>query len=199
MIRKLSVASITSSFTKRSGSLASMTKIAIEDEKAESHDSVRPVSRGQKETVRHVASNLIYELEFEAKEDGMQMIRDEGTRKSSTSTSGTSPSVFEQIEVTGTVRRIQVLKLDTDDPDSPPPTPIDEAGVVGTPALRTSSANSLPRLSRGTSSSKQSPCSSEKENMCQPPLTKPLRRNSRRWGRVVNRDIMVQGIRSFFR
>lgn len=199
MIRKLSVASIASSFTKRSASLASTNKATTDDDKTEMGDGVRHVPKLTREEGWTSGSPLLRGQE----DRRLPIIRDDAERKTSSGTS-TGGSAFKKADVAGTVagtvRRLDALKRGS--------APTGEEGrAVESTALRTSSPNSL-RLIRHTSSSKTSPCPSDKENFYQPPGAKPpllskppLSKRSSRWARVgaLNRDVMVQGLRSFFR
>jgi hypothetical protein len=196
MIRKLSVASITSSFTKRSGSMASMTKpTPIDDEplntvdgdvrllkKLEDKDIMTGVA-GQEMEKSHIRLPIIQD-EWEKNSSGSASLKagpDQGGKASPTRyTAKTQPSTeaqkheFDDIEIT---------------------------------VLQTSSANSsYLREHQSSSSNNISPCISDKENIrrqAKRTLRKPKNRGPSRWAKVgagvLNRDIMVQGIRNIFR
>jgi hypothetical protein len=211
MMRKLSVASITSSFAKRSGSVASVAKVEMEE-------GPTPLSGRDVENDDdgYDDERMAMDPKFPGDLAGLETLRHNPRVAYLRSRSASLATTFEKAEVTGSgwesgsIRHLESATLATRvGHEASGLAASSEALSVGLPALRMSSANSLPRLSRHTStSSKRSPCSSDKENVYQsdgsgkdPPPSKPIRRSSSRWGRVtvLNREVVVQGIRSFFR
>lgn len=200
MMRKLSVATITSSFSRRSPSLGAVAK--SEDEElphvsgfidglvtmnceSACPDTVGGETRGGEQT------------------EQLPMIRDVTEFSSSTGNSAGRGSPEGELEGhLGTVRRLDLAKLDSRwDLE-------EEEAPVGTPALRTSSSNSLNRHTP-CSPRTVSTCSLAKENVQQ--RRNPKYRNPRsasdghklssRWSKVsgINRGFMSQGIRNLFR
>jgi hypothetical protein len=185
MMRKLSVASITSSFTKRSASLASVHKASL-DEAAVAGDDRSRLPRHELKRSNTSA--------YEAEDGGslkLPIIEDEQERKSS----GGSPptAVFQVAHVTGSVRTLRTPSEDA----------VNDGPVLELPALKSSSTNSLRLTPKKARSSKLSLAGSEKENLCHAPKmhNKGMSRGSTRWTKVgvLNKDVMVRGIRSFFR
>ncbi|KAK1600103.1 RhoGEF domain-containing protein [Colletotrichum navitas] len=197
MMRKLSVASIASSFAKRSNSVASLGKLVVEDDP------------GDKEGVDHGHPSKIYRAESSNPEHGPDDKVDETTRPR-------LPKIDDDIEVTTTVSAPATPML------AQPniivhADPVEQlrSGYSGfllgdvwpsKPAvLRTASGNSLPRVRRDPITPKTSPCPSdrgEKDSQSRAfKAPKLSHKASMRWGKVgtLNRDDLVRGIRSFFR
>ncbi|KXH45538.1 RhoGEF domain-containing protein [Colletotrichum nymphaeae SA-01] len=197
MMRKLSVASIASSFAKRSNSVASMGKL-VPDENA-----------GEKqENAHHGHASKLCEEESPNVEHGLDDEAGETTKTR-------LPKIDDDVEVISTV--------------SAPATPMlnpakilvhadpveqlrlehiysGDAYTSRPSILRTASGNNLPRVRRDQISDRKSPCPSEKgiyrEHLNRAPKGPKLsHKASMRWGKVgtLNRDDLVQGIRSFFR
>ncbi|KAF4782247.1 RhoGEF domain-containing protein [Colletotrichum scovillei] len=197
MMRKLSVASIASSFAKRSNSVASMGKL-IPDENA-----------GEKqENAHHGHASKLCEEESPNIGHGLDDEAGETTKTC-------LPKIDDDVEVISTV--------------SAPATPMlnpakilvhadpveqlrlehiysGDAYTSRPSILRTASGNNLPRVRRDQISDRKSPCPSERgvyrEHQHRAPKGPKLsHKASMRWGKVgtLNRDDLVQGIRSFFR
>ncbi|KAI1082770.1 Dbl homology domain-containing protein [Whalleya microplaca] len=193
VMRKLSVASITNSFAKRSTS-ASVAR-PNDDELPHVGGFVDTLVNTNCDAPRQQVSDTDTAGEDDTRRR-LPMIRDEVERASSTSPA----SAVDAGTLSGTVRRLDRSKLDPR---------LGEEGGIGTPALRNSSPNSI-RQNRQTppSSARSSPSSTEKENLCQESRSKHhLRetlhsaRPTSKWSRVsaINRGLMASGIRSFFR
>ncbi|OLN82036.1 Phosphatidylinositol 3,4,5-trisphosphate-dependent Rac exchanger 1 protein [Colletotrichum chlorophyti] len=198
MMRKLSVASIASSFAKRSNSVASMSKLIAEDDPGEKQQNMYPV---QSSKLRRAESSQ----SVHCPDDGVV----ETTR-------ARLPRIEDDVEVTSTVSApttpmlnaakiavhsdaIEDFRLGHDGlvtASSAPPRPI---------VLRTASGNHLSRIHREPTSIKRAPCPSNMDNKDDHPRAQKTPRLSHkasmRWGKVgvLNRDDLVQGIRSFFR
>ncbi|EXF86532.1 RhoGEF domain-containing protein [Colletotrichum fioriniae PJ7] len=197
MMRKLSVASIASSFAKRSNSVASMGKLVPDENVAEKQENAHHGHASK--LCREERSNIEHGLNDEASE----------TRKTPL------PKIDDDVEVISTV--------------SAPATPMlnpakilvhadpveqlrlehiysGDAYTSRPSILRTASGNNLPRVRRDQITDRKSPCPSEKsiyrEHQHRAPKGPKLsHKASMRWGKVgtLNRDDLVQGIRSFFR
>ncbi|KAI1631555.1 hypothetical protein F4809DRAFT_162956 [Biscogniauxia mediterranea] len=194
MMRKLSVASITGSFAKRSASSGNMTKLG-DGELYPSYGHVDPRSRTNSD------SSMFSSAEFDpADEDNNQklpVIRDESERSSSASTGFL---IADGTTISATVRSFDPSQLEAEWCDGK---------GFGAPALRTTSTNSLQQMRQTPPSGKSTPSSTkkrtavfrrvEKLNSTQDSLGSP--RSPRRWSRVgaINRNFVTSGLRSFFR
>lgn len=197
MMRKLSVASIASSFAKRSNSVASISKLVVDDDTGE-----------KQESMHHGHSSKLCKAESTNVEHGPDDEIDETTK-------ARLPKIDDDIEVTSTV--------------SAPATPMLNPAKIFVHAdpmgqlrlgrgqipgdtfpsrptvLRTASGNNLPRIRGAPIASKRSPCPSERDGRDHqdraPKAPKLSHKASMRWGKVgaLNREDLVQGIRSFFR
>ncbi|KAK3393022.1 hypothetical protein B0H63DRAFT_554469 [Podospora didyma] len=180
VMRKLSVVSIASSFTKRTASLASL------QQKSSPEDEIR------KECLPMAA--VVHEKPEETCGSLLSVIPDETERLSA------SPSTVNSAwgaDVIRTVRRF-------DGGVAERPYGEMERTRPSTPALRNSSANSSRAPSLQISNLiKMSTCNTEKENMyssqdsCH--ASSRSRKLSSRWARGRHREVVVQGIRNFFR
>ena len=184
MIRKLSVASIASTFTKRSGSIASVKT------KAESDGENGEGLRDRKDRGRSSLSSRTWDSEDSAK-SRLSVIHDVSDRH--TSGSGLHiafPIPVPDADTMGTVVRRR---------PGMPPTFLDadwleDDGTIGTPALRISSARSI-RSVVSMDLEQKGTCFSTKENV------KSSRKISSKWikAQVLPKGIMPHGLRSFFR
>ncbi|KAK1986529.1 RhoGEF domain-containing protein [Colletotrichum cereale] len=195
MMRKLSVASIASSFAKRSNSVASLGKLVVEDD------------AGDKEGTDHGHPSKLCRAESSGTEHGPGDEVDERPRL---------PKIDDDIEVANTVSAPATPMLaQSNIVVHADPAEQLRSGYGGfllgdvwpsrPAALRTASGNSLPRVRRDPTTPKRSPCPSERgEKDGQSRAVKAPKlshKTSVRWGKVgtLNRDDLVQGIRSFFR
>lgn len=197
MMRKLSVASIASSFAKRSNSVASLGKLVAEDDTG---DKGSTLQGHPSKLCRAESSNTEHGPDDEVENT-------KGARL---------PKIDDDVEVTSTVSAPatpmllpSAIFVHAD--------PVEQlwSGHDGRAfsnvlpsrptVLRTASGNNLPRIRRDPITPKMSPCPSERdEKDLQINAAKAPRlshKPSMRWGRVgtLNRDDLVQGIRSFFR
>ncbi|KAK1639162.1 RhoGEF domain-containing protein [Colletotrichum phormii] len=195
MMRKLSVASIASSFAKRSNSVASMGKLIPDDDVGEKqenthHGHASKLCRGE-------SSNIEHGLDDEAGEttktrlpkiDDVEVI----STVSAPATPMLNPAKF--LVHADPVEQLRLEHMYTGDTYTSRPS-----------ILRTASGNNLPRVRRDQITDRRSPCPSEKGNREHqnrgPKAPKLSHKASMRWGKVgtLNRDDLVQGIRSFFR
>lgn len=131
MMRKLSVASITSNFTKRSGSLASLHTTAEDDESGE-HDILRATpSRGE----CHSEPNQLPESDDPTR-SRLSVIQDEKENVPHSDLIENRPAVATANDSpANTLRRLATLKVKSWSHDGQ---------RIITPPLRTSSANSVP-------------------------------------------------------
>ncbi|RYP27757.1 hypothetical protein DL767_007532 [Monosporascus sp. MG133] len=198
MMRKLSVANITSSLAKRSTSVPSMSK-ATDD--ALSHIDLHTpvVSNGDGSSRIATTENQV----DQSTRPKLPVIQDGSERISSISSDyrhGGGDATLSEM-----VRKVDLSKLDADWPT--------DDGRIGTPPLRTSSANSTCGSTRPTPSTRSdkstSSHSSGKENtyrklrrqegFAQSPLSRL--KSSRRLAKVgaFSRGLKASGLRSFFR
>ncbi|KAK1994235.1 RhoGEF domain-containing protein [Colletotrichum falcatum] len=198
MMRKLSVASIASSFAKRSNSVVSLGKLAVEDD------------AGDKEGMDHGHASKLCRAESSNTDHGPDDKVDEITRPR-------LPKIDDDIEVANTASAPATPMLaQSNIVVHADPVEQLRSGYGGfllpgdvrpskTTVLRTASGNSLPQVRRDPTIPKRSPCPSERgEKEDQSRAFKAPRlshKSSMRWGKVgtLNRDDLVQGIRSFFR
>ncbi|KAI5927779.1 hypothetical protein F4810DRAFT_281742 [Camillea tinctor] len=194
MMRKLSVASITGSFAKRSASSGNMTKLG-DGEPVYVHGHGDPRSRTNSE-----ASMLSSAESHTASEDNGQklpVIRDESERSSSASTSFL---MADGTALSSTVRRHNPVQLEAEWCDDK---------EFGASALRTTSTNSLQQMRQTPPSGTSTPSSTKKrtavfrsvEKLNSTPGDLGSPRSPRRWSRVgtINRNFVASGLRSFFR
>ncbi|KAI1500110.1 hypothetical protein F5X99DRAFT_257921 [Biscogniauxia marginata] len=193
MMRKLSVAGITGSFAKRSVSSSNLTKL-IDGELASSNGRVDHRTRTNSDASMSESSSVGFDLAEEDSGYRLPAIRDESERSSSASA---SLLLADSTPLSATVRKFDPLELETEWCDEK---------EFGTPALRTTSTNSLQQMRQTSPSEKSSPSSSkkraavfrrvEKMNATQDSLNSP--RSPRKWSRV-NRSLVASSLRSFFR
>jgi hypothetical protein len=185
MMRKLSVASIASNFTKRSGSMASLQK-ATEDESSIEVDPPRasPAEHGSSEAVTIPDAD-------DMTRSRLSVIQDEKENFQHGSVESVASNTFEADgSPVGSMHRRAAPKIKA---SSRP-----DGQRITTPPLRTSSANS-PNQNRATplATGAEDP-SEEKENVPQAQPVKPEKHGKRGKGGGKNR-VVVEGIRSFFR
>ncbi|KAK6083830.1 RhoGEF domain-containing protein [Seiridium cupressi] len=196
MMRKLSVASITNSFAKRSGSSPSAsTEKANNKDPPQANNVVDSVA-----TVDHEFPTPTLDLDYDLSDfQRLPVIRDATERSNScspgmASTEADSPS--------GTVRRLDLSKSENkinDVKDS-------DGKASRTMALRTSSANSVPRQPPTKAGPPATPMM-EKENMSKAQqvkrsvqeTTSPAKPSKRSKVGSINRSVMAGAIRNFFR
>ncbi|KAF4850999.1 Phosphatidylinositol 3,4,5-trisphosphate-dependent Rac exchanger 1 protein [Colletotrichum siamense] len=195
VMRKLSVASIASSFAKRSNSVASIGKFMSEDDSGE-----------KQEDAHHGPSTKLTKAEpFDAKH-----VSDD---EASETTTARLPKIDDDVEFKSTVSApttpmLGPVKLDVHaDPIERLRLECDK-GVAGNAlhsrpiVLRTASGNNIPRARRSPMPSKRSPRPLDAVNQARAQKMPRLsHKPSLRWGRVgtLNKEDWVQGIRSFFR
>ncbi|EEY19864.1 RSP [Verticillium alfalfae VaMs.102] len=208
MMRKLSVTSITSSFTKRSNSVVSMTKLIGEDEAADVLEMRRPVSK-----LSRVSRSW-------TEQDGdlqtgptcgaiLHRIRDESEKKDSGSTAtgvALAPTPIEVLGQGSAEAQHQDEDVEMRDVGRRDIKTLQES-PTGSRTVRkgTRRGRPVPPTSRPCSAT---PTGSVKEEPC-PMAAKRAAKKAKlahgagpsRWGKVgvLNRDVMIQGIRSFFR
>ena len=176
MMRKLSVASIASNFTKRSGSVPSLHK-ATEDEASLEVKQLKtsPAERGSIEAAKLLDAN-------DTGRSRLSIIQDEkGNIQRGSAGSSTSITFESGGSPVGSIRRFAAKKIIT-------------------AHLRTSSANS-PNQNRATRlSTGAEVASEEKENVPQAHAAGSKVEKHGKRGRGVGRNrVMVEGLRSFFR
>ncbi|KAM0329891.1 hypothetical protein ACHAQA_004056 [Verticillium albo-atrum] len=207
MMRKLSVTSITSSFTKRSNSVVSMTKLPGDDDGGDMLEMRRPVSK----LSRASRSWTEQDSEFQTGPSCgavLHRIRDESERKSSAST--TSGSTLQATEVDDMDHERAASKYDDE------VSRMSDLFVEDSRTVRRSSV-SISKVKTGIRRSRPSPSSSrpgsvsplEPNKNAGSPAPKRATKKAKhahstgpsRWGKVgvLNRDVMIQSIRSFFR
>lgn len=184
-MRKLSVASIASNFTKRSSSVASLHK-AAEDEAPLDVDisKTSPVEHRSSEGVTRPDTDDLAPTR-------LSVIQDEKENFQKRSVESSSSMLGSDGSPVGSMQRLSNKKiqgsLETD------------GQRIVTPPLRTSSANSLNQnrvvpLSAGTDVTIE-----EKENIPQAQQAPMPEKHGRRARGVGKNRVMVEGIRSFFR
>ncbi len=193
MMRKLSVASIASNFTKRSGSMASLHKTAEDDESGET-DVMRftPVRNENNSS----ESSQYKDLDDPTR-SRLSVIQDEKENtqyRNSLETPGTlSPAA--NGSPASTLRRLATLKVKTTwGPDGQ---------RMITPPLRTSSANSV-NQNRATSLSTVTDLGNEeKENIPHMPsalaAATSQKQGKKAKGKGISRTVVTEGIRNWFR
>ncbi|KAH6997555.1 hypothetical protein BKA56DRAFT_469162 [Ilyonectria sp. MPI-CAGE-AT-0026] len=183
MMRKLSVASITGSFSKRPGSASH--KVQGSEELTASGGTIRRISKSS-DCVSECGASIHSGTGRLSKRP-----RTRGTRKQNHSQELPAAFGFELLEMSGTVRTFDLTKLAS--------TADSTRENEDTPTLRTSASNSV-QLSSSPCSEKSSSCSIAKENAC-PVLDTTVRSHGRRWGRAggTKPEGKAQGLRSLFR
>lgn len=198
MMRKLSVANITSSLGKRSTSVPSMPKA---NDDALSHIDLDALDFRHNDEPGWI-STLDINAESSKKPEHSS-IRDGSERSSKNISSSSIESAG--AAMSGTVRKVDLSQLDT--------VWSAEDEETGAPTLRTSSANSSPPHRRQCQSEKSETSTSSrppgKENAYQKSrrqdwfIRSPLSsmKSSSKWSRVstINRGMMSSSLRSFFR
>ena len=193
MMRKLSVASIASNFTKRSGSMASLHKTAEDDESGET-DVMRftPVRNENNSS----ESSQYKDLDAPTR-SRLSVIQDEKENtqyRNSLETPGTLSPVANGSPAS-TLRRLATLKVKTSwGPDGQ---------RMITPPLRTSSANSV-NQNRVTSLSTVTDLGTEeKENIPHVPsalaAATSQKQGKKAKGKGISRTVVTEGIRNLFR
>ncbi|KAL6402898.1 rho guanyl nucleotide exchange factor [Ilyonectria robusta] len=183
MMRKLSVASITGSFSKRPGSASH--KVQGSEELTASGGTIRRISKSS-DCVSECGASIHSGTGRLSKRP-----RTRGTREQNHSQELPAAFGFELLEMSGTVRTFDLTKLAS--------TADSTRENEDTPTLRTSASNSV-QLSSSPCSEKSSSCSIAKENAC-PVLDTTVRSHGRRWGRAggTKPEGKAQGLRSLFR
>jgi hypothetical protein len=193
MMRKLSVASIASNFTKRSGSMASLHKTAEDDESGET-DVMRftPVRNEN-----NSSESSQYKDPDDPTRSRLSVIQDEKENtqyRNSLETPDTlSPAA--NGSPASTLRRLATLKVKTSwGPDGQ---------RIITPPLRTSSANSVNQNKVTSLSTVTDLGTEEKENIPQVPsaLTAATsqKQGKKAKGKGISRTVVTEGIRNLFR
>ncbi|CRK47843.1 hypothetical protein BN1723_007776 [Verticillium longisporum] len=208
MMRKLSVTSITSSFTKRSNSVVSMTKLIGEDEAADVLEMRRPVSK-----LSRVSRSW-------TEQDGdlhagptcgaiLHRIRDESEKKDPGNAPTGAALVPTPIEVLGQGSAeaqhhdedVVMKDIGRKDIKTLQDSPTGGRSVrKGTRRGRPVPPTPRPCSATPTGSVKEDPCSMAAKRAAKKAKLAHGAGPSR-WGKVgvLNRDVMIQGIRSFFR
>ncbi|KAF9879079.1 rho guanyl nucleotide exchange factor [Colletotrichum karsti] len=197
MMRKLSVASIASSFAKRSNSVASIGKVMVEDESGDKQEDAHHGPSMRLNTTDTTDLDVEHGSNGEgdkAPSTRLAQIHDDVELKSTVSAPTTPMLGPARLDVLADP--VERLRLDHNYPTAGnvlPSRPI---------VLRTASGNNIPRVRPSPGSSKRSPCPPEMDNQTRAQKVPRLaHKSSMRWGKVgtLNRDDLVQGIRSFFR
>ncbi|RBQ79621.1 hypothetical protein VDGD_21173 [Verticillium dahliae] len=208
MMRKLSVTSITSSFTKRSNSVVSMTKLIGEDEAVDVLEMRRPVSK-----LSRVSRSW-------TEQDGdlhagptcgaiLHRIRDESEKKDPGNTPTGAALVPTPIEVLGQGSAeaqhhdedVVMKDIGRKDIKMLQDSPTGGRSVrKGTRRGRPVPPTPRPCSATPTGSVKEEPCSMAAKRAAKKAKLAHGAGPSL-WGKVgvLNRDVMIQGIRSFFR
>jgi hypothetical protein len=191
MMRKLSVVSIASNFTKRSGSIASLHRAAEEDAPAETeihqhsrveNSSSESLKQGDIDEMTRSRLSVIQDEKENIKEDSFENLPNMNFVQSGSSV--------------GTMRRLATLKVKK--------SWAHDGQRIITPPLRTSSANSISQNRNVTPlSTVTDTVIEEKENAVQGRLVEPTVTSEKhgKWGKGAgrNRSIVVEGIRNLFR
>ena len=193
MMRKLSVASIASNFTKRSGSMASLHKTAEDDESSETDVMRFTPARNENNS----SESSQYKDPDDPTRSRLSVIQDEKENtqyRNSLETPGTlSPAA--NGSPASTLRRLATLKVKTSwGPDGQ---------RIITPPLRTSSANSVNQNKVTSLSTVTDLGTEEKENIPQVPsaLTAATsqKQGKKAKGKGISRTVVTEGIRNLFR
>lgn len=193
MMRKLSVASIASNFTKRSGSMASLHKTAEDDESGETDVMRFTPARNENNS----SESSQYKDPDDPTRSRLSVIQDEKENtqyRNSLETPGTlSPAA--NGSPASTLRRLATLKVKTSwGPDGQ---------RIITPPLRTSSANSVNQNKVTSLSTVTDLGTEEKENIPQVPsaLTAATsqKQGKKAKGKGISRTVVTEGIRNLFR
>ncbi len=192
MIRKLSVASIASNFTKRSGSMASLHKTAEDDESAGYDLTKYRAARAEQHSNETILSSETEDLT----KARLSIIQDERENLPHESSSEKLPSFYSgpNASPAGTMRPLTTLSIKKSWGQ--------DGQRIITPPLRTSSANSL-NVNRTTSlSTVTHVVIEEKENIPQSQATQTShtqKLEKRTRGRGKSRSVVAEGIRNLFR
>jgi hypothetical protein len=193
MMRKLSVASIASNFTKRSGSMASLHKTAEDDESGETDVMRFTPARNENNS----SESSQYKDPDDPTRSRLSVIQDEKENtqyRNSLETPDTlSPAA--NGSPASTLRRLATLKVKTSwGPDGQ---------RIITPPLRTSSANSVNQNKVTSLSTVTDLGTEEKENIPQVPsaLTAATsqKQGKKAKGKGISRTVVTEGIRNLFR
>jgi len=193
MMRKLSVASIASNFTKRSGSMASLHKTAEDDESSETDVMRFTPARNENNS----SESSQYKDPDDPTRSRLSVIQDEKENtqyRNSLETPDTlSPAA--NGSPASTLRRLATLKVKTSwGPDGQ---------RIITPPLRTSSANSVNQNKVTSLSTVTDLGTEEKENIPQVPsaLTAATsqKQGKKAKGKGISRTVVTEGIRNLFR
>ncbi|UQC80492.1 RhoGEF domain-containing protein [Colletotrichum lupini] len=197
MMRKLSVASIASSFAKRSNSVASMGKLVPDENVGEKQENAHHGHASK--LCEEDSPNIAHGLDDEAGETAKTRLPkiDDDVEVISTVSAPATP-MLNPAKILVHADPVEQLRLEH--------IYSGDAYTSRPSILRTASGNNLPRVRRDQISDRKSPCPSEKgvyrEHQHRAPKGPKLsHKASMRWGKAgtLNRDDLVQGIRSFFR
>jgi hypothetical protein len=191
MMRKLSVASIASNFTKRSGSIASLHRAAEDDSPIENDKNVVNRDENTSITAATVAeAGDMTKPRLSIIQDEKENFQHESIKSLPSSLYGLESGQY------GTMRNSAPLKLKNSwAPDGQ---------LMITPPLRTSSANSTTRGKIGTLVTVSVIAAEDKENeqVPQPPQGQATEKGQKSgiWAKGVGKNrVMGEGIRSIFR
>lgn len=193
MMRKLSVASIASNFTKRSGSMASLHKTAEDDESGETDVMRFTPARNENNS----SESSQYKDPDDPTRSRLSVIQDEKENtqyRNSLETPDTlSPAA--NGSPASTLRRLATLKVKTSwGPDGQ---------RIITPPLRTSSANSVNQNKVTSLSTVTDLGTEEKENIPHVPsalaAATSQKQGKKAKGKGISRTVVTEGIRNLFR
>jgi hypothetical protein len=193
MMRKLSVASITSNFTKRSGSIASLHRAAAEEALADGEMQKTSPPRAEHSSSESIKPGEIDEMAWSR----LSVIQDEKENVLTNSFENLSNMKFgPNGSPAGTMHRLATLKVKK--------SWAHDGQRIITPPLRTSSANSLNQNRAVTPlSTVTDVANEEKENVVQAKscesTTTPQKHGKKSKGTGKNRSVVAEGIRNFFR
>jgi hypothetical protein len=193
MMRKLSVASIASNFTKRSGSMASLHMTAEDDELGETDFLKATPARAEhhsSETSQHKEVDDLTRSRLSVIQDEKENIQH---RESFETPRALAPGANDS--PASTLRRLATLKVKTSwGPDGQ---------RMITPPLRTSSANSVNQVRIAPLSTVTDLLTEEKENDPQPQSSQtapaPHKQARKVKGMGRSRAVVAEGIRNLFR
>lgn len=189
MMRKLSVASITSNFTKRSGSMASLHMTAEDDESSETDVLKSLPTRLEQQS----SEASMYKDADDLTKPRLAVIQDEkeNTQPSDSMETPRALSPATNVSPASTLNRLATLKVKTSwGPDGQ---------RTITPPMRTSSANSVSHTRITSLSTVANVGTEDKENVQQAECTPPTTQKQGKKGKGRNRDVVVEGFRNFFR
>lgn len=185
MIRKLSVASIASNFTKRSASQPSLVSLHHQvDENLEAAETRRPYVEGH-ETISKDTSQIPFVVASEeAMTARLRTAQGDNFRDTNVSRTSIFTGASSEENSASTMRRLATLRIHRSFHN-------DKIRSI-TPPLRTSSANGL-RANRVPSGGPATYVSQEKENQ--------LNAKHSKWNRAagINKGLSTEGLKAFFR